>query len=73
MNRFRLIDEASIYLLGRNNCHITLLYKIQGKLFILVTLFGDKLGTFCSHLSFSQVVGKFSNVMYLMSFNAAQH
>ena len=29
MNRFRLIDEVSIYLLGRNNCHITLLYDLQ--------------------------------------------
>ena len=26
MNRFRLVDEVSIYLLGSNNCHITLLY-----------------------------------------------
>ena len=26
MNRFRLIDEVSIHLLDRNNCHISLLY-----------------------------------------------
>ena len=26
MNRCRLIDEVSIYLHDRNNCHITLLY-----------------------------------------------
>ena len=26
MNRLRLIDEVSIYLVDRNNCHITLLY-----------------------------------------------
>ena len=26
MNRFRLIDKVSIYLLDRNNCHITILY-----------------------------------------------
>ena len=28
MNRFRLIDKVSIYLLDRNNCHITLLYRL---------------------------------------------
>ena len=27
MNRCRLIDEVSVYLQDRSNCHITLLYK----------------------------------------------
>ena len=35
MNRFRLIDEVSIYLLDSNNCHITLLYaKLSRSSFI---------------------------------------
>ena len=29
MNRFRLIDEVSVYLQDRSNCHITLLYKFS--------------------------------------------
>ena len=29
MNRFRLIDEVSVYLHDRNNIHITLLYAIK--------------------------------------------
>ena len=33
MNRFRLIDEVSVYLLDRNNCHITLLYQGKGRSF----------------------------------------
>ena len=28
MNRFRLVDEVSVYLQDCSNCHITLLYNL---------------------------------------------
>ena len=35
MNRFRLIDEVSIYLHDRNNCHITLFFRLKRCLYFL--------------------------------------
>ena len=57
MNRFRLIDEVSIYLLDRNNCHITLLYVIVNHFLVYRLVFNRTLSLY---------VTSFSSISYLL-------
>ena len=65
MNRFRLIDEVSIYWLDRNHCHITLLYES----YLLLWFIGWCLTGLCLYISVDQDLAcSFKSVNFCFKF-----